>query len=553
MSKFAARIAAFALTLAIAAQVAFAADRTNVAVAIEPSEVGIVTRFALDRPVLSFTLEYPEDEFRDRTWKFQDSRFKREGALISRIDGAPFDNFAVDIAPLNEPLGATYPCLIRIGTGGYAFYAGYFIGVESEFTTTIEVAQAPDRAVVGLPLGADSWRVEPAFHRSPGHRYVYLGPRSLLIETRRARYAMPTDLAPDMASRIRENVDGAIAYYARKLARPLQTKPLIIVAPNYDYAHPGAQGDTTMGPAIALRFFGGQWKTFDPKSDRVDHLIAHETAHIWNSDTYHAAKRSPSWLWEGGAEFLALQARVAVMKRLTREGRRAHIEAALNKCLRALFDQAMNVPRAGANYVCGETVYWIADAAEKKRSGGRGDIFAIWRRIFDRADANGGVYSLVDFLTVSATSEDAARALSMFLSDTGGERWQTLPEVLKPIGIEIAEDKAPQDDYTLRYIAMWHILDMACTGARGMRHETDYLKLDTGDRCGPLSGDPEIDTLNGHNLYTDMPAAYAAAQSACSASGDIVLARTGKPGKWALRCTKPLAAAPPRFRIASAP
>ncbi|NJM50596.1 MAG: hypothetical protein HC843_06720, partial [Sphingomonadales bacterium] len=79
---------------------------------------------------------------------------------------------------------------------------------------------------------------------------------------------------------------------------------------------PGAQGDTTLGPAVALRLFGKPWTSLDPKSDRLDHLTAHEVAHLWNSSgTYRAAKGSPAWMWEGGAEILALEARVAVMKR----------------------------------------------------------------------------------------------------------------------------------------------------------------------------------------------------------------------------------------------
>ncbi|NJM50597.1 MAG: hypothetical protein HC843_06725 [Sphingomonadales bacterium] len=213
----------------------------------------------------------------------------------------------------------------------------------------------------------------------------------------------------------------------------------------------------------------------------------------------------------------------------------------------------MTAARSGATYACGETLYWIADSAEKKRSRGRGDIFAIWRRIFDRADSNGGLYTLPDFLTFAATSNDAGRALSLFLSDTGGERWQTLPDVLKPLGIELTREPTPHDANTLRHIAMWHVLNMLCTGTRGMRRETDYLRLDSGDRCGPLSGDPEVDSLNDRNLFTDMPAAYAAAQVACATGGDIVLTRTGKPGAWPVPCTKPLPDAPPRFRILRTP
>jgi hypothetical protein len=109
------------------------------------------------------------------------------------------------------------------------------------------------------------------------------------------------------------------------------------------------------------------------------------------------------------------------------------------------------------------------------------------------------------------------------------------------------------DDETLRRQTMWHLLNLHCTGTRGMWVEEGHLKLDTGDRCGPLSGDPEVDTLNGFSLYTNLPAARAAAEEACRMNGDVTLTRTGKPHKVTAACTKPLPPAPPMFRILATP
>jgi hypothetical protein len=218
-----------------------------------------------------------------------------------------------------------------------------------------------------------------------------------------------------------------------------------------------------------------------------------------------------------------------------------------------LFDSALSGHRSGATYACGEVIYWIADLAEKKRSHGRGDIFSIWRRMFDRADNNGGIYTFHDFLSLTATSEDTGKALAIFLSDRGAERWQTLPTALKPLGAKLeTEPPAPE---ALRHIAMWHVLDMVCTldQSRGMLLQSDHLRLDTGDHCGPLSGDPEVDSLNGHSLFTAMPAAYAAAQTACVAGGDLIFTRTSKPDKIVVLCNTRLGPAPPTFRVLATP
>lgn len=546
-----ATIAVFATLFA--ATVAWAAERTTVAVTIEPTDKGITVRFAFDRPVEAFRLAYIDDGIRDRTWTIATPDIKRDDTLISRSDGKPFETFTVDVQPLNEPTSATYPCLIGVGEGGFALYAGYFTGVEDMFDTVIEVPDAFGRSVVGFPGDKRSWKVEGAFHRNAAHRYVYIGPSAALSETEAARFVIPADLPSPLVARVKENVDGAIAFYTRKLARELPAKPLIIVAPNFEFAREGIQGDTTMGPAVTLRLFGQGLKTFESGSDRLDHIIAHEAAHFWNSDTFHAAEGSPAWMWEGAAEIWALDARMAVMKRLTPAGRRAHLEKALTTCAQSLFDGALSGHRSGATYACGEAIYWIADLTEKKRTKGRGGIFSVWRRMFDRADNNGGIYTFQDFLTAAATSDDAGKALALFLSDTGAARWQTLPAVLKPLGAKLTTEPPAAD--ALRHIAMWHVLDMACPAdhPRGMLRQTESLKLDTGERCGPLSGDPEVDSLNGHNLFTAMPAAYAAAQTACAKNGDLTFTRTGKPDTIVVPCTRPLPTAPPTFRVLEAP
>jgi len=535
---------------AFAAPFTSATDRTGVHVAIEPTASGIVARFTFERAVTSFRLSYVSDEIRDRTWKFATPDFARNGTLITKADGEPFDAFAVEVEHRNEQTNAIYANVFRVGDG-LAFYAGYFVGIDGEFETTIEVRPADGHIVEGFPLGGNIWRVDAPFHRNAGDRYVYVGPASQLIKGDYAHFVFPPDLPTALTARVRSNVDGSIAFYARKLARTLPGKPLIIVAPNPESESSNNQGSATSGPMVALRLFGKRWQTFDEKADTFDHFIAHEAAHFWNSNTFHAAEGSPAWIWEGSAEVWALAARVAVMKRLSPSGRRDHLQSALNTCVNALFDEPLVQHRSNATYVCGEALYWLADAAEKKRTRGRGDIFSIWRRIFDKAERTGGIYTLHDLLAEAVTDEDTKNAFALLLAETGSERWQTLPKIVKPLGIHLATD-APDAD-TLRTIAVAHILGLSCDGQYGMWLYKGHMKLDTGDRCGPLSGDPEIDTLNGYSLYTDAPAAFAAAKTACDAGGEITFTRAGKPEKWTARCTKPLPPAPPKFRVVATP
>jgi hypothetical protein len=546
----------FAIATFAAAPSAVLADaRNNVHVLITPTSDGVVARFTLEHPVEAFVLGYASgevDDIREKSWKLSSADLTRTGSTIAHADGEAFSSFEVEIAPSNEPTDATYPCLFSVGENGYGLYAGYFVADEAQFATTLEVRATDDQVVLGLPLDRSTWRVDPAFHKNVGHRYVYVGPRDNVVKGDHATFVVPPGMAHELIERVRTNVEESVTFFTHKTGRPLAAKPLVIVAPNLDYGQPGMQGDTTVGPAVALRLFGKPWRNFDPASDRLDHGVAHEIAHFWNSSgTYRAAKGSPAWLWEGGSEIWALAARTAVMKRLSTDGARQHVEKALNNCISSLFDQPLAGPRSGVTYACGETLYWIADAAEKRQSRGRGDIFSVWRRIFDEADYNGGVYTIEDVLTAAVRSNDAKDVYSLFLSQSGTERWHTLPVVLGRFGIELTP--VPMTDFALRRAMIWHFLNMTCSGSRGMLPKTDHVVLDTGNQCGPLSGDPEVDALNGHDLFTELPAAYAAARAACADGDTIVFTRQGRPEERSFPCTIPLPAAPSHFRIVRTP
>jgi hypothetical protein len=525
-------------------------EPTAVHVLITPNAAGVTARFTLERPVESFLLAYEPDEIRDRTWKLSSPNLTRDGSTITSATGEAFSAFEVDIAALNEPTNAIYPCVFKVGAEGLALYAGYFLAHEPQFTTTLEIAPPDNHVVLGFPRGSNTWRVEAAFHHNAGHRYVYVGAREAVRESTYATFVIPPNALLPLALHIRTNVEAAIRFYAARTGFALPVKPLVIVAANPTVNASQVQGDTTSGPAVALRLFGDTSTKFDRASQSFDHLISHEAAHFWNRDSFHPTMDSPAWLWEGGAEYWSTIARSQIM-RMTAPARREHIERTLNDCIYRLQDGSLGVRRTNATYVCGEVVQWLADLFERRRTRGQRDVFSVWRRVFAKADANGGVYTLEDFIR-AATSEnaDAKAALSLFLAEKGAERWLRLPSLLAPFGAEI--EASPTADETLRKIAVMHVLNQVCgPGSRGMWHAHDHLELDTGDRCGPLSGDPKVDTVNGRSLFTDTPAAYEAIKEACAKGGAVTFSRAGVPGEWTATCAAPLPPAPPSFTIIS--
>lgn len=543
------KVVAAALLVAALATTGAAADRNELKIRLATTADGMVARFEAKSPIEALSFPYDGDGVRQQTWVIPEG-FALQEKIIARTDGVPFNELEVAIRPRNEPTNASYPCLYKVGPEGFGFYAGCFVGDEDEFQNTIEVAATSSQIVAGLPLRRSVWRVDPAFGHNLAHRYVYVGPGAYLSETANIRLVAPPDLPKQITNDVRSKFDGTIAFYKRATHRALADKPLAIIAPNPMTPGNGSQGDTTNGPAVALRFFGDKW--VDAKNaSSINHLVAHESAHFWNSDSFHPVRGSPAWLWEGGAEYWALSAQKA-RGWISADARRKKLESALNECAASLNTHALTSARSMTTYVCGQTVMWLADILERRRANGRSDIFGIWRRVFAKAEHNGGLYDLASFLREATLNEAAAKkALAVFLTDSGSQRWSQLPELLHPFRVRL--DANPPSAEALRWAAVSHLLDLYCTGSRGAWHQADYLKLDTGDRCGPLNSDPEVDTLNGHSLYTDAAAAFASAATACDTSGEIKLTRTGKADAVIASCTKPLPPPPPQFHIAATP
>src|SRR5690606_41998875 len=69
------------------------------------------------------------------------------------------------------------------------------------------------------------------------------------------------------------------------------------------------------------------------------------------------------------------------------------------------------------------------------------------------------------------------------------------------------------------------VLAAACDGPPyGFYNNPGHVVLDTGNRCGALSGDPQVVGFNGHDLEQgDVSLALAAARPACATTGRLSL------------------------------
>jgi len=108
------------------------------------------------------------------------------------------------------------------------------------------------------------------------------------------------------------------------------------------------------------------------------------------------------------------------------------------------------------------------------------------------------------------------------------------------------------DAATLRSRMFIHLLAPVCSPPFGYFSHEGFLTLDTGTRCSPLPVDPEVDAVEGQNIFSDAFAAYERAASRCAQGEPVELSRGPHPDPWRIECKSPMPT-PYAFHVGNAP
>jgi hypothetical protein len=487
-------------------------------VELKPTVGGVEATFILPAPVARFELEEAVEDVRADTWHVQTPGMALAQGAVSRTDGASFATFSVLVTPDSRPRDRRYPALTAIG-GGWQIYGPYFKAAEG---------RSPIEGHVASPKG---WTTAPQAKsgRVALDGYVYVGPANN-IAAGSATFVTGPETPTAMRDAVAKAASQATAYYTKRLGMGLKAKPTVMIAlvPGFN---PGWQGDTTAGPVASLRFFGPKAAQMDSDdTDRAVQFVNHEFFHFWNSRTFTSRNSGKeAWLHEGMAEYAALLAsRQAGVMSEAQVGEA--LSGRLTGCANALKAKGLDADpprRGGAVYDCGVLVQWIADLQVRRASNGSHDVFDLWRALFAEAARNGGAYDGAGFLARAGLDDPAADApLNLLMRPGGPDRWPRLAQALEGLGAKVTPTRSGEAE---REALVMHVLGQVCKGGRGFYGgDPEALKLDTRDRCGMLNGDPTVDTIAGHNIMTDVQAAFDAAGPICAAQGDIVLSLKGK-------------------------
>ena len=143
--------------------------------------------------------------------------------------------------------------------------------------------------------------------------------------------------------------------------------------------------------------------------------------------------------------------------------------------------------------------------------------------------------------------------LAALIEGPQGNLWANLDLMFSQLEITVAYEYNDEWVELARSFVLHQLLAMHCESGRiGFWTYDDHIQLDTDERCGPLSGNPKVDTLQGFDIFHEMRNAYESALGACRIGDPAQFGVFGSSEKLEVNCERPIAEVPSSivFRMA---
>ncbi|MET4684862.1 hypothetical protein [Brevundimonas faecalis] len=228
--------------------------------------------------------------------------------------------------------------------------------------------------------------------------YVLLG-EARLTPGEGLTTVMDPNLPPWIGEKIRDFAPRVGQFYAHRLGQPGAggDKPVVMVSWNGPTERMSSMGGSVLPGLIVMSFEGVGVTRPSAEMEQVSRwFIGHESAHFWLGQTVRYEFARDSWITEGGADLMAVQA----LKTLdpAYDAQKA-LQEEVDDC--AKLSQGRGVAGAGdrgehrAYYACGAVFAMTAAAAQHGRDGG--DWFDFLRPLLD-ANRKDGVLTRPEWL-----------------------------------------------------------------------------------------------------------------------------------------------------------
>ncbi|RIJ23537.1 hypothetical protein D1224_04545 [Henriciella barbarensis] len=488
-------------------------------VGLTRNENTLAARWTLSAPTESVRFEgWVEPDERQRLWIPQGNGWFFDGNILAREDGAPFDSFELHLSPSDKIYDRRHVAVLRIGERGWTILteglslAGYQTVIAAIVDLEGEVFLADDKRVPGG---------ETVSATTGG--FVYLGPKHLIAEDHATIIAGP-DIPDWMRAKFATDIDAMSQTLTERFEMPPEAPPVLVMSFREDER--ASFKGSALGRFITLHVRGFEVDRSDEDfMRRMTALALHEAVHVWIGQLYSSRENAEqSWLHEGAAEYISKRAGMDA------DQLRADLEEKINQCQLALVRRPLIATRYGsrgrAPYDCGTLVQLIAEAASLKNE--NGDILAIWKDVFERADDD-RMFDSARFkaAATAAGGDDFADRMDIFENAMDAGEWASFLKGLSEIGIfvDLLEPTAQHtEEGYLAAAALGALQRDICQNQISLYEREDHYWTNISAHCGgKLPENPELRYLNGVDLIGAPGEAYAEIRRACSAGEAIVL------------------------------
>jgi hypothetical protein len=409
-------------------------------IALEPAQGAWRVSYAFEQPVEAMRFaRIDRHGNRVADWRALDPAVELvldgDEELARRRDGQPFDRMAFELAARYRPLEKDYAPFSPFGDGGLLIHTGRFHACADRCTDAAThagwtFAVTPPAAARVLHSG-EIHEGRLHFTDTGSGTNLYVG-AATPVETADVLAIVDPTFPPAARQTLDELFPRLMALYAGQLGA-LPAKPMLFAS--HDARHPGGgygyQGGTLPGQVFVHIY--GRHPNFDSAefADRMRWHFAHEAAHMFQHYDQHPADPGASWIHEGGAEAKAALA-LQRLGMLDQAGLDDRIDDAITRCSSGLAERTLDTSHLGGAfdnfYQCGLLLQLAVDAAARRATDGRCDLFCIWRDFRNEVERGAG-WTGPTFIGV--VERHAGAETADFVRRIVGERLDAPEQVLR--------------------------------------------------------------------------------------------------------------------------
>jgi hypothetical protein len=494
--------------------------------------------YTFQAPVQELRFARPANFYRESVWRVTTPgyRFDRRSGdqLVTRDDGAEARAvLTFEFSSFTGVIPKEYELFLAFTDGAVALYSGHF------HATPTYVGQAgparPVHALLVIPPGAAHavvrGRVVEGPVRLPDDNgdgtYVYLG-SAAPIETPHLLAIVDPGMPRWLLDQFESTLPALFDAFTERLGAPLPWKPLVLYSFRDTAASGYSSGGGTLTGLLTMTLEGRAWyERNEMAAAQAFHLLAHESAHLWNGQLVASPGGAESWMHEGSADAMANDLLLA-FEVIDADRHRASRELAMNQCAAALaqgpLSSAADRGAFRAFYDCGAIMaLWTEAALRRVRPDA--DLFSYWRTLIGAGLANDTSYDAPLYFSVLSDLGVSADAIAKMRSFVTAAR---SPEIaiagLREAGMPVTVGQADPPVAFQRELArraFGHVMATAC-GGMSFRAGSPIV-TDPISGCAPFGEAHRIAGMEGFRVSDQGAAAYDAVAARCAEGGSIRL------------------------------